>query len=163
MLCPLDGVISHIEMPTSTPSSRSATPTAYHESPQPQQPGKTVKFPLNPVQSELSADESYHAEHHDDGSRKRRRRRDDHGRRDHNSRSRSRSHSPGGHSDAEEYSDATVDLPPRFDSEGRPVTERGEDSLEHTLQDLFQSDFVKNLAGNFLGNSSGGASSSRRR
>lgn len=34
-------------------------------------------------------------------------------------------------------SDATIDLPPRFDKYGRPRPERGDDSLADTLEDLF--------------------------
>jgi len=137
-------------------------------SPQPNQPGKQVQFDLNPVASELSADESYTSAHHDDGSRKRRRRRDDHDRRGDHSRSRSRSYSPhhGDVDSEDEPSDAsTVELPPRFDEHGRPVRERGEDPLVESLQELFGGNFLKEGLGALLGGSSGsgGGSSSRRK
>jgi hypothetical protein len=80
------------------------------------------------VQSELSAEEfsspesQRHSEHHSEHRRKRRRS---------NDHRRSRSDSP-----VTSDSGETVELPPRFDSHGKRVPERGEDPIADTVQDL---------------------------
>lgn len=132
-LSPRSGSIT----PTSTGA---ATPTRHHRS-----RSKSVKFPVDPVQSELSAEEysspeeKRHSEH-----RRKRRRSNDH--------RRSRDHSP-----TDSDSGETVDLPPRFDSYGKRVPERGEDPIADTVQDI-----ISGLLGGG-GGGGGGSSSSRGR
>ena len=92
------------------------------------------------MQSELSADEFSSPE-----DRKHSRHR--HKRRRSNDHRRSRSDSPNDSDSGE-----TVDLPPRFDSHGKRVPERGEDPIADTVQDL-----ISGLLGG------GGSSGSRGR
>jgi len=91
------------------------------------------------VQSELSAEEFSSPEDRRHSGHRRKRRRS-------NGHRRSRSDSPNG-SDSSE----TVDLPPRFDSHGKRVPERGEDPIADSVQDL-----ISGLLG-------GGSSKSRGR
>lgn len=75
------------------------------------------------------------------------------------SNSRSRSDSPSSISSGE-----TVELPPRFDPNGRPVPQRGEDPLADKLEDFLAGrnsagKMFQKLTGDLLG--SGGASGSR--
>lgn len=121
-----------------TPTSTSAA-TPKH---QPRSRSKSVKFPVDPVQSELSAEEysSPEDKRHSGHRRKRRRSNDDRRLRDDSSTG----------SDSGE----TVDLPPRFDSHGKRVPERGEDPIADTVQ---------NIISGLLGGSGSGASGSRGR
>ncbi|KAE9966547.1 hypothetical protein BLS_006937 [Venturia inaequalis] len=121
-----------------TPTSTSAA-TPKH---QPRSRSKSVKFPVDPVQSELSAEEysSPEDKRHSGHRRKRRRSNDDRRLRDDSSTG----------SDSGE----TVDLPPRFDSHGKRVPERGEDPIADTVQ---------NIVSGLLGGSGSGASGSRGR
>ena len=62
------------------------------------------------------------------------------------------------------HSDSTVDLPPRFDKDGRPKPQKGEDPIADKIEEFLSgkgsaSKFLKNITDNFLG----GGSSSRDR
>ncbi|CAN9344718.1 unnamed protein product [Alternaria alternata] len=122
--------------PVDEPRSPSPTPTEE----------KSVKFDLNPQEEpprepsrEPSPDSDREHRHRDDHSHKRHRRRKDDDRSDitrESGRARKRRHrseSPG--SDA---SDATIELPPRFDERGR---QQPEDPLAKQLESVLQSIF----------------------
>lgn len=121
-----------------TPTSTGAATPTHH----PRSRSKSVKFPVDPVQSELSAEEysSPDDKRHSEHRRKRRRSNDNR---------RSRGHSLTGSDSGE-----TVDLPPRFDSHGKRVPERGEDPIADTVQDI--------ISGLLGGGSGGGGSSGSR-
>lgn len=64
-------------------------------------------------------------------------------------------------------SSETVELPPRFDPEGRKVPERGEDPLADKIEDLISGKglaggIFKRLTGDLLGDGAGGSSKKRR-
>jgi hypothetical protein len=125
------------------------------------------------TRSELSSDGATKTEH----KRRRRRRHrnhdediDEHERDDHHSntqhrrRRRHRSRDPSTHrrtgSPDSVNSTETVELPARFDQEGRKVPERGEDPLADKIEDLFSGKglaggILKRLTGDLLGDGSG--------
>lgn len=125
------------------------------------------------TRSDLSSNGTTETEH----KRRRRRRhryhdddidedeRDDaHNNTQHHRRRRHRSHDPSaqrrtGSPDSVNSSE-TVELPPRFDQEGRKVPERGEDPLADKIEDLLNGKGVaggifKRLTGDLLGDGSG--------
>lgn len=60
-------------------------------------------------------------------------------------------------------SDSTVDLPPRFDEQGRKMPERGEDPFMDKINDIFAGrgtagGLFRRLTGEFLGGGGGGSS-----
>lgn len=127
------------------------------------------------TRSDLSSDGTTETEH----KRRRRRRhhyRDDsetngrerdnegnnHHRRRHKSRERSLSRPTPHRTDSVDSaaSSETVELPPRFDQEGRKVAERGEDSLADKIEDMLKGKglaggIFKRLTGDILGDSGG--------
>jgi len=151
---------------TVTPgTSRPPSPSVLAaQSPRP----KSVQFDEDPVESEhiITPLESPETRRHRERNRERDDDPDRHHRRhrssDHNPsrkrRRRSRSVSPGRDGD----SDATEDLPPRFDAEGHRLPERGEDPFADKVEDLLQSSFFQNMAGNLFGASSNGGHGRRR-
>lgn len=125
---------------------------------------RSVQFNDDPVESEhiITPLESPEARRHSSSSHRRshHERDSDAGSNAHSKRKRRRRSRESSH-EREGDSDATEDLPPRFDAQGRRLPERGEDPIADKVEDLLQSSFFQNVADNFLG--AGGHSNGRRR
>lgn len=96
------------------------------------------------------------SEYMDDQNHRRHRKSDD------NPARKRRRHSREQSNEREGDSDATEDLPPRFDAQGRRLPERGEDPLADKVEDLLQSSFFQNVTDNLFGGGSSGQSGRRR-
>ena len=147
-----DGSISLRTMTPGTPRARS--PVSAPASPKSEGHARFVQFNDNPVESEhiitpLEGPETRRHRHHS-----RDRDRDDnrtrHRHSDQSPSRKKRRHSRETSNEREGDSDATEDLPPRFDAQGRKLPERGEDSLADKVEDLLSSSFFQHLADGFL-------------
>ena len=131
---------------------------------QPPATSKTVQFDLSPSSSDPNSPDKIRKRRHrssnndhdneydsDSSTLLDHDRHDRHNRRHHHEKS---SHHDRGRSPSPAHSDSTVDLPERFDEDGRPLEHSGEDPLVHTIQDLI---------GGFLGGGDGHGGRRRRR
>lgn len=90
-------------------------------------------------------------------------------RRHHRSRgSRHHDHHDEPRSPSPAHSDETVDLPPRFDKDGRPKAQRGEDPIADKIEDFLAGKgsagkLFKNLTDGLLGGGGGGGDDGKRR